>query len=136
MILFHFVIQRGLSLNRFSHTVLHGLPKGLSAPNHLQGSSPGYDLPCALYQPHAMGVMELYGEGEEIEVLHHWLHSDNTVSRESPFGHLSAFLYCTLIPQMQVNRTERTSEFYILNCTFGIGLHIKLLSLVRVTGRR
>ena len=32
-------------------------------------------LPCALYQPHAMGVMELYEGREEIKRLHCGLHS-------------------------------------------------------------
>ena len=33
-----------------------------------------HDLPCELYQPHAIGVMELYGGGEGIEGLHRGLH--------------------------------------------------------------
>ena len=47
-----------------------------------------HDMPCLLYQPHAMGDMELYGKGEGIERLQRGLHSDFTVSRVSPFGHL------------------------------------------------
>ena len=35
-----------------------------------------HDLPCVLYQPHAMAVVELYGGGEGIEGLHRGLHSD------------------------------------------------------------
>ena len=47
-----------------------------------------HDLPCVLYQPHAMGVMEIYGGRERELGLHRGLHSDSIVSRESPFGHL------------------------------------------------
>ena len=45
-------------------------------------------LSCVLYQPHAMGNMVIYGGAEGIEGLHRGLHSDDTVIRESPFGHL------------------------------------------------
>ena len=47
-----------------------------------------HDLPCVLYQPHAMGDMELYGGREVIEGLHCGFHSDYIVGRESPFGYL------------------------------------------------
>ena len=47
-----------------------------------------HGLPCVLYQPHAMGVMELYGGGVGIEGLHCGLHSDYIVIRESTFGPL------------------------------------------------
>ena len=47
-----------------------------------------HDLSCVLYQPHAMGVLELCGGGEGIEGLYRGLHSDYTMSRESPFGYL------------------------------------------------
>ena len=48
----------------------------------------GHCLPCVLYKPYAMEVMELCGEEEEIEVLHSRLHIDYVVSRGSPFGHV------------------------------------------------
>ena len=68
-----------------------------SAPNHTQGAILAHELPCILFQLHAMGVMWLYEEGEGIEGLHCGLHSDYIVSRESSFGDLWAIIFNLLI---------------------------------------
>ena len=49
------LVSYGLSIE-------HGWSEELSTPNHLQGLA--HDLPCVLYQPHALEVKEFYG-GEE-----------------------------------------------------------------------
>ena len=58
----------------------------LSEPNRslYKHFKPTHDQPCVLYQPHTMGVMELYRGGEGIEELHCGLHSDYIGSQESP----------------------------------------------------
>ena len=40
-----------------------------------------HDLPCVLYQPQSMDVMDFYGGWEGIEGLHRGLHSDYSESR-------------------------------------------------------